>query len=161
MMPVVVSTWWGREAWAAQCLASLDSDWHVHVVHGWELDAIRHGATLDCERFLLLQDSVQVLDPLALELALGDEGDPQLLPVGQSGFNGVYKPQRLRAVGMPAVDGKEHSIHLEAHWVAAYRPSGVVWPQLDDKTGIVREHLGRRNLVLDNGVIRKFKGTWR
>jgi hypothetical protein len=77
----------------------------------------------------------------------------------------VYERHVIERIGVPTVKDKADSILLEIDWHRRYvdvagEPT-VLFPELTDAnaTGVVERH-GRANLVLENDLIVKWKGTW-
>ena len=79
---------------------------------------------------------------------------------------GVYERKVLaKMFGWPVVADKMSSIANEIMWTRDYadRAGGVpvLFPELTDSAGVMRERFGRENLLLENSYFRKWKGTWR
>lgn len=166
---VVVATAAGREAWLADCLASMpNTNKMVLSDFGFELGKIkwlRDNTTLD--RFLFLQDSVIIKDELLIEAAFAQEGsvcfstDPFMFGM----YLGVYDMEVLRQIDIPTVTSKRQSIDFEISWHKTYCDmAGEVTVMFDDirdsmAKGIEVRH-GRENLVLENDYLIKYKGDW-
>jgi hypothetical protein len=80
-------------------------------------------------------------------------------------YLGVYDRRTLRQVGIPEVHDKATAIRLETEWTRLYceaaGPVRVLFPDLADRNAVGIEHRnGRDNLVLRNGSLTKWKGTW-
>lgn len=157
-----------RQAWLADCSASLGRD-HIAVVnYGFELAKIAwvmEYTTVD--RFLFLQDSWQVKSLAFWDLLEQFEGSVALTrdPYFFGCYAGVYERHVIERIGVPTVKDKDHSILLEIDWHRRYvdvagEPT-VLFPELTDEnaTGVVERH-GRANLVLENDLVVKWKGTW-
>jgi hypothetical protein len=157
-----------RQAWLADCSASLERD-HIAVVSfGYELAKIAwvmENTTVD--RFLFLQDSWVIKSDKFWDLLGQFEGSVALTrdPYFFGCYAGVYERHVIDRIGVPVVKDKAHSILLEIDWHRRYvEASGeptVLFPELTDKnaTDVVERH-GRKNLVLENDLVVKWKGTW-
>lgn len=174
-MPVVVSTGPGRGDWVRDCLNSISVP-NVTVCKsqaGGELGAIRmiHEGTR-WPRFLLLQDSVVVTDQQLFDLV--DEVDgPLLLAPRPCMYLAVYERSVLNEMDVPDVPAgvdRELAIRHEIDFCDAYvrraEQAGfvvpVLFPEFTDRNAVGQvHHNGRLNLVLENGHLRKYKGTWR
>ena len=157
-----------RQAWLADCSASLGRE-HIAVVsYGYELAKIAwvmENTTVD--RFFFLQDSWQVKSPAFWDLLEQFEGSVALTrdPYFFGCYAGVYERHIIDRIGVPTVEDKAHSILLEIDWHRRYVEASVeptvLFPELTDAnaTGVVERH-GRKNLVLENDLVVKWKGTW-
>lgn len=157
-----------RSQWAAECSASIGRDHVVVSNYGFELNKLRwvmEHTTVD--RFLFLQDSWVIKSEGFWGLLEQFEGSIALTrdPYFFGCYAGVYERHVIERVGLPVVKDKAHSILLEIDWHRQYvdvagEPT-VLFPELTDAnaTEIVERH-GRRNLVLENEFVVKWKGTW-
>ena len=158
-----------RQAWLADCSASLGRE-HIAVVsYGYELAKIAWVMeNTSVDRFFFLQDSWQVKTPAFWDLLDQFEGSVALTrdPYFFGCYAGVYERSVVDRIGTPVVKDKQDSILLEIDWHRRYVEASVeptvLFPELTDKNaaGVVVKH-GRENLVLENEFVRKFKGTWR
>jgi len=159
----------GREAWLADCSASITRE-HIAVVSfGYELGKIRwviENTTAD--RFLFLQDSWQIRSEGFWDLLEQFEGSVALTrdPYFFGCYAGVYERSVIERLGVPVVKDKAHSILLEIDWhrryVALHGEPTVLFPGLTDGNAVrEEERYGRVNLVLENEFVTKWKGTWR
>jgi hypothetical protein len=164
---IVVATTPGREAWLADCLASLGRPCMILSDFSHELGKIRwvyeHTAI---DRFLLLHDSCIVKHPALFDLLDGPESVSLSNCPGPFGaYLGVYTRDTLSRVELPVVRDREHAIELEREWCAAYADAGPWRLLFDDLTDAfasgTEERHGRINLRLENQYVIKFKGTWR
>lgn len=167
---IVIGTSAGREHWATDALASLTG--HGVLVlsqYEYELGKLRWVLEhTDIQRFWFLQDSVIIHDADFLHAALDMQGAVALCghPVPYGMYMGVYDRALLHKVGIPRVHDKEDAIRLEREWTQAYCAAAadvtILFPELCDHnaSGIEDRH-GRRNLVLSNQHLTKYKGTWR
>lgn len=167
-MLIVIGTSPGRTEWASEASASISRDHIVVSSFGYELNKIRFVVEeTKAERFLLLQDSWVVKSDEFWDLLDTVQGSVALSPYPYfyGCYAGVYESWAVREVGIPVVQDKDHSIRLEVDWHRQYvdvagEPT-VLFPDLVDAnaTGVVMKH-GRENLVLENDLIAKYKGTW-
>ena len=132
---------------------------HVHRHGGYELAALRAG----CEhftRFLFLQDSTEVLHPEFWDVIDGLDGPAWLF--GDPGmYLGVYDRPDLEPALADAPDpvDKRQSIEWEGR-IRSVINAPTLWPDVTDATGRLEERHGRTNLVLENRLLRKWKGNW-
>lgn len=173
-VPIVISTGRGRGPWVSDCLLSIGRG-NLTVCHsdlGGELGAIRmvYEGT-HWKRFLLLQDSVQVLDNELFDVVDAVNG-PCLLAPHPAMYLAVYERSVLDVVGIPVIhDGdREKAIQHEVGWMVDYQAEchrqgfecPVLFPDFRDaSSGRTEERHGRLNLVIENRYLRKLKGTWR
>ena len=166
---IIIGTAPGREAWLADCLASIPGDVIVVRCDGYEPGKIKW--VLDhtnIDRFWFLQDSVVIHDPTFLTVGLNVTGATSLCacPREYGSFMGVYDRHILEQVGIEPAQTKADAIAMEISWTSAYVQAAggcaVMFPDLSDAnaTGIEPRH-GRENLVLSNEAITKYKGTWK
>jgi len=169
-LKTIIGTTPGREAWLAQCLASVAGRdvFVVSLEAGYELGKIKwiHRQT-NFERFLFLQDSSEVLSPDFWTRLDEFDGSVALMsdPRLYGCYMGVYERSVLDLLDYwPETNTKELSIRNEIDWTQAYCDAAkdvpVMFPELRDSVGFEQEHLGRTNLVLQNDLFRKWKGTW-
>ncbi len=157
-----------RQAWLADCSASLGRE-HIAVVSfGYELAKIAWVMeNTSVDRFLFLQDSWVIKSDKFWDLLDQFEGSVALTadPYFFGCYAGVYERHVIDRIGVPVVKDKAHSILLEIDWHRQYvEASGeptVLFPDLTDAnaTDVVERH-GRKNLVLENDLVVKWKGTW-
>lgn len=174
MTPVVVSTGLGRGPWVAQCLDSIHRG-DVTVFRsdsGGELGAIRGiWEHTRWPRWLMLQDSVEVVDQAFFDLVDKTAG-PALVAPHPSMYLAIYERVVLDSIDIPVItDGcRERAIELETVFMDAYVTAAqamghevpVLCPTLTDRHAARQEHRhGRLNLVLECQHLRKWKGTWR
>lgn len=167
-MLTVIGTSPGREAWAADALASVPGEAIVVSVPGYELGKLEWVVeNTTVERFLFIQDSVLVT-PQLFELLNDYDGSVALLgdPRPYGCFLGVYTRHALLAAGFAPIRTKLEAVEAELWWTGEYRAAAgkvpVLFPELTDRNaeGPIERH-GRPNLVLSNSYMTKFKGTWK
>jgi hypothetical protein len=166
---VVVATTPGREAWLTDCLASIQREVLVLRQAGtWELGKIKwlyENTQLD--RFLFLHDSVVVKDQAFFDRMFEHDGsvsvtnDPGIFGM----YMGIYTREHLSRVELYSPVTQRDSIRAEIEWTHRYATAAgnvpVVFPDLRDQLNVgFVEHHGRKNMVLENYYLRKFKGTW-
>jgi hypothetical protein len=166
---VVVATTPGREAWLTDCLASIQREVLVLRQGGtWELGKIKwlyENTQLD--RFLFLHDSVVVKDQAFFDRMFEHDGsvsvtnDPGIFGM----YMGIFTREHLSRVELYSPVTQRDSIRAEIEWTHRYATAAgnvpVVFPDLRDQLNVgFVEHHGRKNMVLENYYLRKFKGTW-
>jgi hypothetical protein len=165
-MLVVVGTSPGRENWVKQCLESLSRESLVVSGFGFDLGTIsfvlRHTTV---ERFVYLQDSVQILDDQVFDIIENTPGPNCLLhqPVCYGCYLGVYEREHLNKILTIPSFSKEDSIRGEWEWTSAYlkiagecnHELGADW----QVKGYETSH-GRVSQIIETKFLRKYKGDW-
>jgi len=167
---VVVATTPGREAWLAECLASIQREVLVLRQGGtWELGKIKwlyENTQLD--RFLFLHDSVVVKDQAFFDRMFEHEGsvsvtdDPGIFGM----YMGIYTRETLSKVHLFSPVTQRDSIRAEVEWTRTYHEAEptahLLFNDFTDRhaRGRKEERYGRINLVLENDYLIKYKGTW-
>lgn len=168
MLTTVIGTSPGRGEWAARAADSVPGDCIVVSCPGYEIGKLEWVVeNTNLRRFLFIQDSVVVTPGLYEVLSkykhsvalLGDPG-----PFGC--YLGVYERWALMNTGFPKITTKAEAVKAELSWTAKYLEVAgdvpVLFPELsDENAGPPVSHLNRRNLVLSNEYVTKYKGTWR
>lgn len=161
MIPTVIGSN-PESVWLRDCLRTIPHyrTIHIHREGGYELSALRAGCTR-FDRFLFLQDSTEILHPLFWNTI--DTLETSAFLFGWPGmYLGVYDRTTLRPLldQAPTHVDKDTSIGWE-HRTRHHLAYPTLWPEVTDATGRIEHRHGRRNMVLENGMLRKWKGTWR
>jgi len=169
-IPVFVGTTSTRGEWLQQCAASFKHRLFTPIVDDatQELAQIKFiHETFRHERFLFLHDSVEILDDRFFELIDATSGSVALFgdPVPFGMFMGVFERKVLDSVPLWQPASKEAAARAELLWTTRYaraaEPYTILFPDVCDRKAVrVVERFGRKNLVLENEFIRKYKGTW-
>ena len=158
-IPVVIGSHPGSP-WLADCLRSIPTGRtvKVHRTGGYEITALRTACRY-FDRFLFLQDSTEVLHREFWDII--DTAEPTWLFGGPPMYLGVYDRTNLEACieDAPAEMNKEWSIAWEGA-LPERLTLPTLWPEVTDATGRFEERHGRNNLVLENKLLRKWKGSW-
>jgi hypothetical protein len=166
---IVIGTSPDRSEWLAGSSGSIGREHIVVSNYGFELAKIAWVMdNTTAERFLFLQDSWVVKTPTFFTLLEQTVGSVALLsyPNFFGCYAGVYERSVIKQIGIPVVESKVDSVKLEKAWHESYvAVSGephVLFPQLTDKEAAEeRFYNGRRNLILENEYVVKYKATWR
>lgn len=144
--------------------------------NAWELGGIARGV----EHF---SEFVHLMDTCIINKGIVDEKWPeaQLEPEmlfrimfggpgscflcrGFYSYLGKYRTDILKFVGIPRIETKEQAIHAEEHWNRLYlNADSAAWQfpsLLPVSSDVFEEKHGRRNMVLTNGYMTKYKATW-
>lgn len=170
-MITVVCTTPQREMWLKDCLESI-GDRPIMVLSDFSYEVgkldflVKH---TKLERFLLLQDSVVFKDADKFyDLLSKYQGSVSLnkCPTFYGSYMGVYERRILEQLQIPVANTKKDQVVFECTFSDAYvslvgGAVPVMYPELDDahNTGFVKRY-GRENMVLENDVMIKYKGTW-
>ncbi len=165
-MLVVVGTSPGRENWLKQCLESLDRASLVVSGFGFERGAISfilNKTTI--QRFVFIQDSVQILDNQVFDTIENMSGPNCLLhqPFCYGSYMGVYDREHLNKIVTEPSFSKEDSIRGEWEWTSAYlKTAGECNHELGSDwqvKGYETSH-GRVSQIIETRFLRKYKGDW-
>ena len=170
-MITIVCTTPQREMWLKDCLESI-GDRPIMVLSDFSYEVgkldflVKH---TKLERFLLLQDSVVFKDADKFyDLLSKYQGSVSVnkCPTFYGSYMGVYERRILEQLQIPVAKTKKDQVVFECTFSDAYvylvgGAVPVMYPELDDahNTGFV-ERYGRKNMVLENDVMIKYKGTW-
>lgn len=162
---IVIATYNGREDWLRDCLESL-AGYSVYptltINEPYELGVIKWiYEHTDLEEFILLQDSVRVKQYGWLDEVFAHDGSVSMSHQQYFMYLGKYTRKGLSKLEIPKVQTKRESIRHEDEWTSHYarlNDTTTLWPLQD--TDIFEERHGRRNMVLENNHIVKYKGTW-
>lgn len=177
---IVVSTNPDRTEWVERFMASYQrcqQEVEIVVISTWhfELGAIWKAHHLGLHRFIFLQDSVQIHD---WDQFLDDcqPHDSALIIPRPNCYLSVFNRRVLLSMDEPAriaKGDKEAAITGETVFMDEYtrhaRREGLatptIYPTLTDGEALAAERYGNFNgeqrLALSNGIITKWKGTWR
>ncbi len=163
---VVVGTSPGREIWVKQCLESLTRESLVVSGFGFELGTISFilkNTTI--ERFVFIQDSVQILDNQVFDIIENMPGPNCLLhdPDCYGSYMGVYDRKHLNRLLTSPAFSKEDSIRNERVWTSEYlkfasgcnHALGREWQVKGYETSN-----GRVSQIIETKFLRKYKGDW-
>lgn len=170
-MITVVCTTPKREVWLKDCLESIGeqpvivlSDYTYEV---GKLQFLMNYTKVD--RFLLLQDSIVFKDAEKFYKQLEQYSGSVSInrdPAHYGSYLGVYERRVLEKIQIPSCHSKKEQVILEVALSEAYCKAHVdaipvMYPELSDEknSGFVERH-GRKNMVLENDVMIKYKGTW-
>lgn len=157
--PVVIGSHPGSP-WLSDCLKSMpiNRTVKVHRTGGYEIAALRTACRY-FDRFVFLQDSTVVLHPTFWDVI--DSTEPAWLLGGPPMYMAVYNRDDLAPAiaDAPETMDKPSSIVWEGE-LAKRISYPTLWPEVIDAAGRIEERHGRRNLVLENRYLAKWKGTW-
>lgn len=179
---IVITTSEYTKDFLKPCMESLPSDWPIlivsnnyqdvpeykgaDIVHnewdGFELGGIYQGAE-HFDEFVHLSDTCVVRDkdmfPIMFEYPYS-----MYLCDGFFSHLGKYRTEILEEIGIPIIQDKMVGINYENVWHKEYLehdPSARQFaPPLPVHTKVFEEIHGQTRMVLDNGYIIKYKGTW-
>lgn len=162
---IVVGTSPGRESWLRDCLSSIDREVFVVSNFGFELAKIEFiFKKTAIERFVLLHDSVRVLDNRMFDILSESKGAQCLVddPGHFGSYMGVYERNCLEAIDFPKAFSKTLSIFYEKDWTQRYlRIAGGCGHVLGSMKFTRTEFIhGRMNQVYSNEYLEKYKGDW-
>ncbi len=168
---LVISTAEGREEWLDAAVRSAQASAHygrllVASSPFYETGALAEALTMvgEDERFLFIGDSMHIMSSAFFD-HLPDEGSAWLFG-RPTMYAGIYEPRILSALlkQFPPATDKHTAIHRETAFCDPYGTitrAPTIWPEVTDETALYEQDaFGRRNLVLGNEHIVKYKGTW-
>lgn len=131
--------------------------------NAFELGGIERGME-HFDEFIHLMDTCVVHDQRMFDMMF-EMNCPVHLCRGFFSYLGKYYTAVLKQVGVPKISDKEAAIYWERHWNEMYLRASMYAsqfiPELPITTDVFEEKYGRKNMVLTNGFITKYKGTWR
>lgn len=136
---------------------------YVNDWNGYEMGGIQRGAEV-FDEFIHLMDTTVVKKPIMFDVMFAHDGSVALCR-GFFSYLGKYVSEIVQKTGVPKVENKEQAIYHEHAWHKKYMandPKATMFhPSLPVTTEVFEEKHGRTNMVLDNGLIVKYKGTWK
>ena len=173
--------------WLKDCLASLDTNHQVmvlfqekepeaieipflyahHQLNGFDPGAIVWAREhCEDEEFLVLHDSCVIKDNLLFDIVFNSFSGHSVAfsshPVPMGMFLGKYKTAIVKQLDPPIAKNKEHAVELEEEWNKKYCQLDypIIMPDPLNVSDIFEEKHGRKNMVLENRFLKKYKGTW-
>ena len=136
---------------------NIANDWN-----GYELGAIEHGARFFKE-FVFLHDTVFVKDTSLFDKVFAKEGGVALCKNFMC-YLGKYNSKVLQEIGIPRVEKKmEGAIH-EVQWNQKYMKADPAWSYFEEvlpiNTDKFQDKNGRKNMIVENNYLIKYKATW-
>jgi hypothetical protein len=161
-----------KSVWLENCLRSFNGykDYPILVVvnDDFECGKLRWVVeNTDIEEIFLLHDTVEIKDPVffndafekyeGVGVALTDE------PTIYGMFLGKYRREILSKIEIPITKTKIEAVDAEMDFNKLYAENEsrvvVYCPDLRN-TEVFEEKFGRKNMVLENKYIKKYKATW-
>lgn len=137
--------------------ADIINDWN-----GFELGGILRGYE-NFDEFIHLMDTCRVDDKALFDKMFEHDGSVFFCR-GFYSYLGKYRSDILEKAGIPRVNTKADAIAQENQWNRHYlsfdQKAILFDPELPIHTTKFEEKNGRRNMVLENGFLTKWKGTW-
>lgn len=179
---IVITTSEYTKDFLRECLDSLPRKWPIlvvsndyegvevpewaEVVHnpwkGFELGGVYQGSE-HFDEFVHLSDTTVIRNPDMFDIMF-DFPNSMYLCDGFFSHLGKYRTKILEEVGIPVITDKYIGIHYENVWHKDYlkaEPEAVQFsPPLPVHSDVFTEIHGQTRMVLDNGYITKYKGTW-
>lgn len=122
--------------------------------------------TTDLDEWLLLQDTVEILNPYFIERMFDTEGSVTFGPHFEH-YLGKFRREVLEKIVIPEVKTKWDAVQQEIHFLKAYMEADdkgitTMFPDFTDKNfeNNTERRWGRVNLKLENRYLIKRKGTW-
>ncbi len=119
----------------------------------------------DLDEFVFLQETLEVKNPEIFDLAFGAQVSYSFsnYPVDFGSYLGKYQTKYLKEMEIPKIESKMDSVVQEVDFNNKYTsisPYRTMTNPLNDKNGRVDYFLGRKNLIIENEYLIKYKGTW-
>lgn len=118
----------------------------------YEIGAIEAGSKL-FDEFIYLHDTTIIKDNALFDKMFAIEGNVALT---NQWYHYMGKIATLPP--FPKVTNKEEAIHWEIRWFT--HPYTVFEDELPYHSGVFEEKYGRKNMVLENNYIKKYKARW-
>lgn len=156
--------------WLENCLKTFQGykEFPVLVVvnDDFEVGKILHTLKYtDLDEFFLLHDTVEIKDPSFFKLAFETEGSVSLClePTTFGMFLGKYRRKILETMDIKPTLTKKDAVIAEMSFNQDYcsrEPKmTVLFPEFRNSNVFV-DKFGRKNMLLENEYLRKYKGTW-
>ncbi len=183
MKGIVVTTSEYTKDWLLECLRSIPEEYSILVVgnggykppmlpfgvqfvmndwNGFELGGVLRGAEY-FDEFILIMDTCVIKDKKMIDDMFDHKGGVYLCD-GFFSYLGKYMSDVVERIGVPKINTKGEAVDMERNWNMLYLrndPNAVQFnPSLPIHTDVFEEKHGRKNMILDNGFIIKYKGTW-
>lgn len=168
MKAIVIATTDNRQDWLLECIESLNNyrNYPVIVLRDYEYEL---GKILfvyenfpEVEEFVLLQDSVHLKQTDWLDDVFNHDGGVSFAERPYFMYLGKYRRETLEKVGIPLVNSKKKAVEFESTWNELYAKSEknlITMFDLRD-TETFRNHLGRKNMIIENEYLIKYKHIW-
>lgn len=141
---------------------TLPVDLAVNEWNGFELGGIARGAE-SFDEFIHLMDTCVVKDQGMFD-AMFEYPHSVCLTPGFFSYLGKFKSDVLRAVGVPRIETKNEAVLKERWWTEDYLKLDpgykVFQPELPVESTVFVERHNRKNMVLENDFIIKYKANW-
>lgn len=132
----------------------------------FELGAINEAVnTFNLDEFVLLQDTIEIKNTSLFDITFGSEYENKTVYYFHRFmcYAGKYRKEILDKIGIPVVTTKFDSVIQEdlfhKKYFEADTKSVCLFPELND-TYIFEEKFGRKNMIIENSFLKKYKGTW-
>lgn len=158
---IVVTTSEHTKDWLFDCLKSIGNKYptllrvNTPQKNRWELGGIQLGKDI-FDEFIHLMDTTIVKDNTLFDRLFELPGHIFLTEGGYH-YMGKFVSKDLPEI--PKINTKEEAIALELHWLDGYSRT-YFKPDLPVHTNVFEEKHGRRNMVLENEYLIKYKATF-
>ena len=130
--------------------------------NGYETSGILMGAN-NFDEFIHIPDTCKILKPELIDILFAHNGSISLSSLFFSCI-GKYVSEIIKQVGIEKTIGKHAAINFERHWHEKYINADPNYkrfePELLIETDIFDTIHGQRRMIIDNGWIVKYKGTY-
>lgn len=134
---------------------------------GFIPDFLRTILTMNIEEFVILQDSMEIKDTKIFDLCFerwaGVSVSLSSTPAPFGSTHGKFIRSILLECDIPKISSKREDILYEVSFAEEYRRkcNGVEVLMCDlPHSDKFEEKFGRKNMVVENDWIKKYKGTW-
>jgi len=167
----VIGTTPEREIWLKNLLSSMGKISAVILSdYTFELGKIKFILEqTKIKKFLFLQDSIVFKDVERFYYDISKfDGSVSVnnFPTHYGSYMGVYERKILNKIKIPKIINKEESVYYEVAFnnkylkLASYNVP-VLYPEFKDNLNSGFEFVnGRKNLIIENDILIKYKGTW-
>jgi hypothetical protein len=158
---IVITTSEHTKDWLFDCIKSIGTKYPIVIRvntledNRWELGGIQLGKdTFD--EFIHLMDTTVVKDQRLFDKLFEINGNVFLTEGGYH-YMGKFVSDTLPT--LPTALNKQQAVYWELNWHAGIQKT-FFSPDLPVHTSVFEEKRGRRNMVLENDYLIKYKATW-
>ncbi|HEY9704661.1 MAG TPA: hypothetical protein V6C58_19625 [Allocoleopsis sp.] len=160
---IVITTHKSTKPFFDDLIKSLkDCKYPICIVDNTEINHFEKGGLLvgmkNFDEFIYLHDTVIIKNLELFDILFSKEGFYSISP-GFLMYLGKYDSKKLSTLNLPSVNSKYDAILMEL-WLKHNIPCDCFDKTFIDGNHRFEERHGRKNMVLENDYLIKYKGTW-